>query len=128
LENLLNVQRTFMFSLTPVVCPDTGRYFGICSYQGCFAPRSGTIVQHATYDSLQVDSLMAFDIYNQVGDWSPGFPIPMDSAIVGDYVLRAAIYPADNASERVEYDLRLDDLRDNGLVLSAPLNARRIPR
>jgi peroxiredoxin len=126
LENLLDVPRTFVFNLTPIVCPDTARQFSICSYQGCYAPRSGSITQPESYDARQVDTLMAFDIYNRISDWSLGFPMPMDSAIVGDYVLRAAIYPADNAGERVEYDLRLDDLRAAGLAPVA-LDVARIP-
>ena len=113
LENLLNVQRTFMFSLTPIVCPDTARLFSMCWYQGCYAPRSGVITQHATYGPLQVDTLLSFDVYNMVNGEGP-----VDSAIVGDYVLRAAIYPADNATERVEYDLRLNELHTAAQALA----------
>ena len=119
LENLLNVQRTFIFSLMPAVSPDTARLFSICTYQGCYAPRSGSITVHQAYGPRQADSLVSFDIYAQVNDWSLGFPIPMDSAVVGDYLLRVAVSPADNAGERVEYDLRLDDLRTAAPPLAA---------
>jgi peroxiredoxin len=132
-ENLLNAQRTFVLNITPIVSPDTSRVFSICTYRGCYAPRSGSITLHEVYGSLQVDTLLSFDIYNEVNDGGP-----VDSAVVGDYLLRAAIYPADNAGERVEYDLRLDDLRTAGSVLAAvfaplppaspPQNKRRAPR
>jgi peroxiredoxin len=113
--NLLNVQRTLVLNLTPVVSPDTNRLFGICTFSGCQAPRSGPITLHKLYGPLQVDSVLSFDVYSQVNDWSEGFPVPTDSAVVGDYLLRAAVYPADNTNERMEYDLRLDDLRAAGL-------------
>jgi hypothetical protein len=102
-----------MFSLTPVVCPDSGRLFSVCSFQGCYAPRSGVITQHATYGPLQVDTLLSFDVYNMVNGEGP-----VDSAVVGDYLLRAAIYPADNAGERVEYDLRLNELHTAAQALA----------
>lgn len=121
-ENLLDVERTFVMNLTPIVSPDTARQYAVCTYQGCYSPRSGSVTVHQAYGPRQADSVVSFDIYAQVNDWSPGFPIPMDSAVVGDYLLRVAVSPADNAGERVEYDLRLDDLRTAAPSLAASGN------
>ena len=111
LDNLLEAQRTFMISLNPIQFPDTGRFISICTYNGCAAPISGTYILQENYAPLQSDTLLSFDIYNQVSDWSLGFPMPVDSPITGDYVMQAMIYPADNTSERVVYNLHLDDTR-----------------
>lgn len=110
-ENLLNAQRSFVFDMNPVVKPDTNRLFSICTWGGCFAPRSDRIIVHQQYPPLKVDTLVSFDIYNQINDWSGEFPLPVDFPLSGDYEMHVAVYPADNTAERIEYRLRLDDQR-----------------
>lgn len=107
-SNLLAQARTFVFTINPVDFPDTNRSMSICTWQGCYPPRSGYRVLTEQYSSLQVDTLVKFDVYNSVIDWSLGFPLPVDSIIWGNYVFDVSLSSEDNPTEVITYRYRLE--------------------
>lgn len=110
-QNLLATERTLVFELNPVSFPDTARQASICDFTGCYPPRSGSQVVEELYAGGQLDAEIRYTIYNYISDWSQGFPLPLDSAISGDYAMDVVIYPADNAGERVRYRLNLRQIQ-----------------
>jgi len=120
LRNLIAAERVFRVTLQPVDYPDSSRQSSICTYRGCYPPRSGPISVVETYRALQTDSTFRVDLYNYVTDWSQGDPVTVDSALHGDYVLDIAVSPMDNSRERITHRLHLMETSGGLLVRAVP--------
>ena len=53
------------------------------------------------------DDSVRITLYSRVSDWSAGFPMPQDSALIGDYSLDVTVTADDNAADRTTYRLHL---------------------
>jgi hypothetical protein len=98
-HNLLSQTHTLLYSLTPVAFADTARNTSICTYLGCYPPHSGGYSIPQEYESLFQDDLVKFTVYNIISDWSQGFPMPVESLLVGDYIFDVTVANASNLSE-----------------------------
>jgi hypothetical protein len=101
-HNLLPEERTLIFKLTPVVFPDTGRWASICTWRGCYPPRSGDQSVGETYTSLQLDTAVQFDIYPTI---DPG----EESPITGNYSFMSSVYPSEHPEQSITYLMRLEE-------------------
>ncbi len=106
IENLTAFDRPVHLTVTPVVFADTARQTGACVASDCFAPCSGPIDWPLVARANRADSVR-ITIYSRISDWSLGFPMPQDSALIGDYTLDVSVVPDDNAAERATYRLHL---------------------
>lgn len=104
LDNLQAETRNLVITLTPIDTPDPGRYYSICTYQGCYPPDSGQRVIVEDYESLQHDTGMIFDIYN-LGYNGEGVPDVVP--ISGDYHMRVTVHSEADPTEIIGYDLAL---------------------
>jgi peroxiredoxin len=122
LKNQLGSPRNFIFTIDPVVFPDTSRETSICIGTNCILPRSGPISYTATSLPLATDTIR-YSVYNYIAQWFEGengwYSIPMDSALHGDYTLDVGITPEDNPSERIGYRLHLHDGQVSGVAHAA---------
>ncbi|MBI5059209.1 T9SS type A sorting domain-containing protein [candidate division KSB1 bacterium] len=98
-HNLLPQTHTLLYTLTPVLFADTARNTSICTYVGCYPPHSGSYSVPQEYESAFDDDLVKFTVYNIISDWSQGFPMPVESSLVGDYVFDITVANAAEPSE-----------------------------
>lgn len=106
-DNLLLATRSLRYTLTPVLFADTARQASICTFAGCYPPRSGRLEVDQEYEAGHQDSLAKFTIYNQISDWSQGFPIPVEAPLIGDYVFDVEVQSTDDLNERIAYRVSL---------------------
>ncbi len=106
-HNLLAETRTLIYTLSPVTYPDTARQSAVCTYLGCYPPRSGEIVIEQEYLPSQVDDSVKFYIYNTRCDWTPGWCAPELAPIVGDQLCDVSVHSASDPGERITYRLSL---------------------
>ncbi len=117
-SNLLSGTRTLVYTLTPVSYPDSSRQSAICTFLGCYPPRSGAFTIDQEYEASQVDDSVKFYIYNARCDWTPGWCSPVEAPLDGDQSCDVSVHSLDNPSEIISYRLNL--IFSNGDVRVIP--------
>jgi peroxiredoxin len=110
LRNLIDAPRTFVFTISPVSYPDSGRHHNLCTFRTCYADYAGEYVKTEAYSAMQVDTAVGVILtrYADIvrGDTVATVPVPFN----GDYLLDFTVHPADNAGERTTVRLHLKDV------------------